>query len=132
MIGLDTNVLVRYVVQDDPQQSEVAGRLIEGQCTPDSPGYVSTVVLAELVWVLRDAYEYEKGIVVSVVRQILQTAELTVEEPALAWAALTEFEQDAADFGDCLISHGNHARGCNRTYTFDEKAARGRHFERLA
>ncbi len=132
MIGLDTNVLVRYVVQDDAQQSEAAGRLIEGQCTPDSPGYVSTVVLAELVWVLRDAYEYEKGIVVSVIRQILQTSELAVEERALAWAALTEFEQGAADFADCLVSHGNHARGCDRTYTFDRKAARGRYFELLA
>ena len=66
MIGLDTNVLVRYVVQDDPRQSKAAGCLIEGRCTPDSPGYVSTVVLAEFAWGLRGAYEYEKGIVVSV------------------------------------------------------------------
>ena len=131
MIGLDTNVLIRYVVQDDPRQSEAAGRLIEGRCTPDSPGYVSTMVLGEIARVLRGGYEYEKGIVVSVLRQILQTAELAVEKPALAWAALIEFEQGAADFADCLVSHGNHGQGCSQTYTFDRKAARGRYFELL-
>ncbi len=129
MIGLDTNVLVRYVVQDDPEQSEAASRLIEGQCTRDSPGYVSTLVLAELVWVLRGAYRYDKLIVVSVLRQVLQTVELSVEDPTLAWAALSDFESGDADFADCLIGHGNYDAGCSCTYTFDRKAAQGRHFE---
>jgi predicted nucleic-acid-binding protein len=131
VIGLDTNVLVRYVVQDDPQQSELAGCLIETECTPESPGFVSNLVLVELAWVLRGAYDFEKSVVVSVLRQILQTAELMVEEPGLAWAALTEFEQGKADLADCLIGYGNYARGCSRTYTFDRKAAQGRHFELL-
>ena len=63
------------------------------------------------------------------VRQILQTAELTVEDPALAWAALFDYEKGQADFADCLIGHGNHAAGCTTTYTFDKRARQGQYFE---
>ena len=132
MIGLDTNVLVRYVVQDDPEQAAAAAGLIEGQCSAEDPGYISTLVLAELVWVLGGAYEYDKSIILAVLRQVLATAELTVEDPALAWRGLTEFEQGPADFADYLIGQGNHARGCSRTYTFDRRAGRSPHFELLA
>ena len=132
MIGLDTNVLVRYVTQDDPEQAEAAGQLIEGQCTPKSPGLVSVVVLSEVVWVLRGAYDYDKSVVVSVLRQIPQTAELAVEDPGVAWSALADFERTNADFVDCLIGHSNHAAGCTETYTFDKKSAPGRYFEMVS
>ena len=66
MIGLDTNVLARYIVQDDLGQAEAAARLIEGRCAPRSPGYVSVPVLVELVWVLAGAYRYERGVVAGV------------------------------------------------------------------
>jgi len=128
MIGLDTNVLVRYIVQDDPRQAAVAVRLIEGRCTARSPGYVSVPVLVELVWVLTSAYRHGKAVVVKVMRQILRTAEFTVEDRDTVLAALREFESGAADFADYLIAHRNHARGCTRTYTFDRRAARGNHF----
>mgnify|MGYP001318390973 FL=1 len=131
MIGLGTNVLVRYLVQDYAGQAEAAGRLIEGRCTRESPGLVSAVVLAELAWVLKGAYGQDKAIVVSVLRQILQTAELLVDDPEVVWAALSDFEQGGADFADCLIAHGNFATGCAATYTFDEAAAAGLHFELL-
>ncbi len=127
MIGLDTNVLVRYIVQDDPRQAAAAARLIEG-CTARSPGFVSVPVLVELVWVLTTAYRHGKALVVAVIRQILRTAELTVEDRDTVLAALREFESGAADFADCLIAHRNHALGCTRTYTFDRRAARGNHF----
>ena len=128
MIGLDTNVLVRYVVQDDPEQAAAVARLIEGRCTAQSPGYVSIPVLVELVWVLTTAYRLDKAAVIPVVRQVLRTAEFTVEDRDTVLAALREFESGAADFADCLIAHRNHARGCTRTYTFDRRAARGNHF----
>jgi len=129
VIGLDTNVVVRYVVQDDPAQSAAATRLIESACTPDTPGHIGTVVLAELVWVLRGAYHYDRTTVAAVIRRILQSAELNVENPALAWAALRDYEQRQADFADGLIGRGNLARGCAVTYTFDQKAARTSCFE---
>ena len=128
MIGVDTNVLARYIVQDDPGQADAAVRLIEGRCTAQSPGYVSVPVLMELVWVLTAAYRYEKSIVASVIRQILRTTEFVVDERETAWSALREFEMGTADFADCLIAHRNYARGCTQTYTFDRRAARGRRF----
>ena len=128
MIGLDTNVLVRYIVQDDPGQAAAAERLIEGRCTAQAPGYVSILVLVELVWVLTSAYDYEKAAVIPVIRQLLRTAEFTVEDRPTVWAALREFESGGADFADYLIAHRNRAHGCKRTCTFDSRAARGRHF----
>ena len=131
MIGLDTNVLVRYIVQDDPGQSAAAERLIEGRCTAQAPGHVSVIVLVELVRVLTSAYDYGKAAVIPVIRQLLRTAEFTVEDRPTVWAALREFESGGADFADYLIAHRNHARGCTRTYTFDLRAARGRHFAQV-
>lgn len=125
---LDTNVLVRYIVQDDPEQAEAAERLIESRCTTQSPGLVAVPVLVELVWVLASAYRYERPVVASVIRQLLRTAELLVEDRGTAWSALREFEAGGADFADCLIGHRNRARGCDRTYTFDRRAAAGHHF----
>ena len=81
MIGLDTNVLVRYIVQDDPAQSAAANTLIEAKCTVDAPGRVDAIVLCELAWVLESAYGYQKEVVVSVLKQLLSTAELSVETP---------------------------------------------------
>lgn len=128
MIGLDTNVLVRYIVQDDPKQADAAARLIEGRCTARSPGYVSVPVLVELVWVLAGAYRYEREVVTAVICQLLRTIELLVEDRDAAWSALREFEAGTADFADCLIAHRNRARECTQTFTFDRAAARGRHF----
>ena len=131
MLGLDTNVLVRYIVQDDSDQATAAERLIEGRCTAQAPGYASVLVLVELVWVLTSAYDYEKATVIPVIRQLLRTAELAVEDRQTVWAALREFESGGADFADYLIAHRNHVQGCTRTYTFDQRAARGRHFAQV-
>lgn len=127
MIGFDTNVLVRYIVQDDPVQAEAATRLIESRCTAQTPGYVSVLVLMELVWVLTTAYRYKKPTIAAVIAQILRTAEFTVEDRDAVWAALRTFEERTAEFADCLIAARNHAHGCAETYTFDRRAARGRY-----
>lgn len=100
MIGLDTNVLVRYVTQDDPAQAEQATRLIETRCATANPGRVAHIVLCELVWVLTRAYGYSKAQVVSVLEQILVTAELAVEDEGLAFQALDAYRTGGADFSD--------------------------------
>lgn len=128
MIGLDSNVLVRYIVQDDPEQASAASRLIEGQCTARSPGHVNLVVLVEVVWVLTRAYGYGRTDVAGVVSQLLRTTEFDIEDTDAVWAALREFEVGAADFADYVIARRNRDAGCGRTYTFDRKAATGRHF----
>jgi predicted nucleic-acid-binding protein len=119
MIGLDTNVLVRYITQDDPQQSPQATQLIETSCTSATPGRVAHIVLCELVWVLRRAYGYTKPQVVEVLDQILVTAELDIENEGLAFQALDAYREGPADFSDYLLVLGNRAAGCETTYSFD-------------
>ena len=123
MIGLDTNVLVRYLTQDDPDQALRAGRVIEKSCTKDAPGWITLVVLCELVWVLRGAYGYKKKLIVEVLEQILATRELQVEAEHIARPALAAFRRGQADFADYVIVFTNRACGCEHTYSFDQKLA---------
>lgn len=123
MIGLDTSILIRYIVQDAAAQA-AATRLIERECKPDNPGWVDAVVLCELVWVLESAYAYDRATVVEVLRALLTSAELRVELPELAWAALRSYQSGSAGFADCLIGLRNQQTGCTATCTFDKKAGR--------
>jgi len=122
MIGLDTNVLVRYIVRDDEKQSAAATRLIEAKCTTDNPGRVSSLVLCELAWVLTRGYGYSRAMVGRVIRRILAVQELQAEKPELAWQAVRLFEQGRADFADFLIGLSNRENKAEVTYTFDTKA----------
>ncbi|MDE2661869.1 MAG: type II toxin-antitoxin system VapC family toxin [Gemmatimonadota bacterium] len=124
MIGLDTNILVRFVTRDDRELATAATRLIESRCTAETPGYVCVPVLVELVWVLRRGYRYEKTAVVKVVGKLLGAAELIVEDSETVRLALRDYESGTADFADYLIGRCNHARGFAPTYTFDRRAAR--------
>jgi predicted nucleic-acid-binding protein len=121
MIGLDTNVLVRYITQDDPRQSAQATRLIEASCTTVAPGRVAQIVLCELVWALRRAYGYSKPQVIDVLDQILVTTELDVEDEGLAFQALDAFREGPADFSDYLLFLSDRAAGCETTYSFDAR-----------
>ena len=128
MIGLDTNVLVRYIVQDDAEQAHAATRLIEGKCTERSPGHVSVLVLVELVWVLTAGYGYAGSDVARVILQLLRTTGFSIEDSDAVWAALRETESGTADFADYLIAQRNRAAGCTSTYTFDRRAVQSRLF----
>ncbi|SDR36789.1 Predicted nucleic-acid-binding protein, contains PIN domain [Pseudomonas grimontii] len=131
MIGLDTNVLVRYVTQDDPVQSPKASELIESLTTL-SPGFVSLVSVVELVWVLQSCYQSAKNDIVVVLETLLRTRELTIEHAEVIWQALRRFTANNADFADCLIERCAHAAGCEYTATFDLNAAKAAGMERLA
>ena len=123
MIGLDTNVLVRYIMQDDEKQSLQATKLIES-LTPDSPGFIPLVSLVEVVWVLAACFELERVQLVAVLEGLLRTKELTVERADVVWRAVHLFEKGSADFADCLIERCATAAGCERTMTFDRAAAK--------
>jgi predicted nucleic-acid-binding protein len=123
MIGLDTNVLVRYITQDHPEQSKLATDYIEKKCTANSPGYVNHIVICELIWVLNRAYRFEKNIVSEVIGKILLSSELVVEDSDTVWQALEAYKSESADFADYLISIKNHSAGCVTTSTFDKAAA---------
>ncbi len=122
MIALDTNVLVRYIVRDDESQAAMATTLIETECTPDVPGFVTLVVLCELVWVLR-GYGYDRATIAGVLRKILAVDDLRTERSELAWQALNDFESGKADFADYVIGHCGKAAKAAVTCTFDQRTA---------
>ena len=122
MIGLDTNVLVRYIAQDDKHQSARATVLIEKECSAAMPGYVGLVVLAEVVWVSESRYGATRREVADLVRRLLSIRQLVVQEAEVAWKALRMFEGGKADFADCLIERTAVGAGCTRTMTFDKRA----------
>ncbi len=123
MIGLDTNVLVRYIAQDDQVQSSQATDLIES-LSSDSPGFIAMVSIVEMVWVLQSCYQSTKSEIVSVIETILSTKELVVERADVIWQALRRFSDSKADFADCLIERCANAAECEYTVTFDQKAAK--------
>jgi len=121
--GLDTNIIVRYILRDEPRQTAAATRLIERECTKDHPGLVHPVVLCELVWVLAHGYGYPRKDIASVLRSLLTAEELRVADSETAWQALNDYEAGTGDYADYLIGHGNRTQGATRTLTFDRKAA---------
>ena len=124
MIGLDTNVLVRYIMQDDAVQSAAASRLLES-LTAAVPGFVPMVAAVELAWVLSSAYELDRRQLVDAFEALLRTKEIVVERAEVVWKALRLFASSNADFADCLIERSAAAAGCNRTMTFDRAAVKG-------
>jgi predicted nucleic-acid-binding protein len=131
MIGIDTNILVRYIVQDDERQALLAAQLLEEGLGDKNKGLVGAVVLCELVWVLRRAYGYEKVQVCNVLRMILASADLVVDRLDDAQRALREYEQGNADFSDYFIGQMNRTLKAKATYTLDQKAGKGKHFTLL-
>lgn len=123
MNGLDTNVLVRYITQDDPAQAAAATQLIEESCSAERPGFVALVVLAELCWVLQRSYGYAREQVAAVLATLLTASELSVQARQQAWAALRQFERGNADYADYLIGQAATQAGCATTWTFDRRAA---------
>lgn len=123
MIGIDTNVLVRYIAQDDAAQSAQATQLIEQVCSAQAPGFIGVVVLVELAWVSESCYGATRAEVVEILRRILSIRQLVVQEAELVWKALRLFESGKADFSDCVIERTANATGCTKTMTFDQKAA---------
>ena len=123
MIGLDTNVLVRYIMQDDPKQSPKAVKLIES-LTVDAPGFVSLVSVVELGWVLSSCYALNRGQWAQTLELLLRTKEIVVDQADQVLSALRAFKAGSADFADCLIERSAASAGCSRTVTFDAGAAR--------
>jgi predicted nucleic-acid-binding protein len=103
MIGLDTNVLVRYLTQDDAAQSALANQVIEEQLTQRNPGFISSIVLVEVVWVLETCYDQTQSAIEAIVNGLLTTRQLVVDEADLVYLALKRFSGGNADFSDALI-----------------------------
>jgi predicted nucleic-acid-binding protein len=122
MIGLDTNILVRYVTQDHPAQSVAAVKVMDS-LSSESPGFLSLVVIAELVWVLQFSYRFKKQEIEHVVDGLLRSKELIVERAEIVFQALRTFRASRANFADCLIERCGRAAECQYVLTFDKDAA---------
>ena len=132
MIGLDTNVVVRYLAQDDAAQSAIATRFIERTLSADNPGFISCVTLCEIAWVLSEAYGTSRQVTREVVEKLLTTKQLKVESADLVWRALKALEGTSADFADALIGEISSAQGSEKVVTFDKQAAKLGRFELLS
>jgi predicted nucleic-acid-binding protein len=129
MIGLDTNILVRYLAQDDPVQSAMATRIIESGLTESNPGFISVVAMVETVWVLDRAYGLDAKEISAALERILQADTLAVESAQEVFRATIALKEGRGSFADALIGALGAEAGCKRTLTFDKSAARLPGFE---
>jgi predicted nucleic-acid-binding protein len=129
MIGLDTNILVRYLTWDDPVQSRQAAAIIENRLTLQEPGFVSLVTTAELVWVLETFYQFSDQQIAAAIERMLQITTLAIQNEREVYTAMNALKTNTASFDDALIGALGRWAGCSSTLTFDRKAARLRDFQ---
>jgi predicted nucleic-acid-binding protein len=131
MIGLDTNCLIRYLIEDDAKQAKtIAARLVQG--FDDGEVFlINQIVLCEVVWVLTRLYRVPKAGIVDALEKVMGADQFEIEAKGLALQALSDYKTTAADFADCLIAQKNRASGCTKTLTFDKRAKALQHYEVL-
>lgn len=129
MIGLDTNILVRYLTQDDPDQSLKATEIIEQRLTEENPGFVSIVAMVEIVWVLDRAYSFSAHEIAAAVERMLQIDVLVVENEQEVFTAMIALKNGQGTFADAVIAAIGARANCSCTLTFDQKALRLPGFE---
>lgn len=131
MIALDTNVLIRFFVRDDPRQAAQAKAIIERAKGRGEAIFLNFVVLCEMVWVLECGYDYSRQEILLLLERIMSTRQFEVQESEIVWQALDDYRSSAADFADCLIGRVNAVRGVERTFTFDKTLRSLPQFEQI-
>lgn len=131
MIGLDTNVLVRFFTMDDPEQSRRARSLMNSLSAAE-PGWVAVASLLELVWVMKSAMRRDRFEIANALSNLMVRDSIVIEHMELIERSLHSYRTGRADFADCLIAASARAAGCSRTVTFDRVAARDAGMELLA
>lgn len=132
MIGIDTNVLIRYLTNDDAIQAQIAADLLNNYSGKKESIYISNIVLCEVIWVLESGYKYSRDNIVLVIKSLLQTPEFKYEYYDLLVIAIIEYEKaNKADFADILISLTNKNAGCLATYSFDKTAIKLNYFQAI-
>jgi predicted nucleic-acid-binding protein len=124
MLGVDTNVLVRFLVQDDPVQFEKALKLIKREVAAGRRVFINQLVLMETEWVLRSRYAAPKAKIIEAISGLLEAVDVQLEDEASIEEALYMWKDANADFADCLIGAKNRRMGCRATATFDVNAAK--------
>lgn len=123
MIGLDTNILLRLVLQDNPDEGLKARRLVES-LDADNPGFINTLVLAEFVWTLQGRIGLSREQTAATISGLLNSADIIFEQEELVEHVLDVATTSKADFADLMIAVKNEAAGCAKTMSFDKPACR--------
>ena len=129
MISIDTNVLLRSIVHDDKKQARIAMDIIKNNCSIETPGFISSIVLCEFVWTLQTSFKYPKTSITATLSRIITAAEFFIEHHQEAWSALEDYKLFNADFSDYYIAHISKKYGAEKIVTFDIKAAGHAMFE---
>lgn len=132
MIGLDTNVVLRYLLQDDPEQTRHANRILDRQLSEETPGFLSLVTVLEIVWVLRSLFKQGPVEIAAQLEQLLAADTLRIQNEQQVFEAVFAIKRGTGEFEDALIGALGDWAGCSTTLTFDQKAARLRHFQEIA
>jgi predicted nucleic-acid-binding protein len=122
MIGLDTNVVIRYLTQDDPKQAAIASRFIESELTEKRRGFITLISLVEITWVLDACYGQKKLELIAIIESLLTLKQIIIEKTEVVHLALQRYQAGNADFSDSLIAIICEESGCQRIVTFDKKA----------
>lgn len=129
MIGIDTNILVRYLTQDDLDQAQIVEQIFNNYATSSNSIFINNIVICELIWVLERGYKYNKEIITKAIKQILSTEEFAFENQELLWLSLNQYSLNKLDFSDALIGELNKNFGCAKTLTFDQAAIKASNFK---
>lgn len=120
MNGLDTNVLVRYITQDNENQALLAEKAIETARSQNEKLLIQPIVICEMIWVLESAYGFKKPEILPVIDQLLRTAQFKIVDKDACWKAFADFSQKNGDFADYYIGRSNERDGADVTLTFDK------------
>lgn len=124
MTGLDTNVVLRYMLQDDAKQTPLANHIFESELSAENPGFISVPTILEIVWVLRSVFRESPARIAAHLEHLLAADLLVIQNEQQVFEAMYALKRGTAEFEDALIGALNRWAGCSTTYTFDRKAAR--------
>jgi predicted nucleic-acid-binding protein len=131
MVGIDTNVLVRYLVRDDKKQAERASAYIKHAADAGERFFINRIVLCELVWVLESAYQFSRGEIAGALEKMLGIKQFEIDSKDVVRQAIQDYHRNKGDLADHLIGRFNHSMGCDRTITFDRDLKNSPVFEIL-
>ena len=125
MIAIDTNVLIRLIVEDNDIQSSKALKFVRKQ----GEVFISAIVVCEATWILESCYNLKKAELINVFENMLRVDQFNIEYSEAIWLALNEYKRINADFSDCIIGAIAKTNDCHPVVTFDKKAAKSSFFE---
>ena len=132
MVGLDTNVILRYLLQDDPKQTTLANHIVDQVLSDRNPGFISVVTVLEMVWVLRSLLKQTPAEIATHLEHLLAADSFEVQNGQQVFEAAFALKRGTGEFEDALIGALNAWAGCAHTLTFDKRALRMPYFQLIA